>query len=84
MPHDFIAAAMDRWCATHIQQNGRTPNEDFRATDHAKWFEKVRKMSPGVQRRKIRMIRAKIAEGVYENYLKFDVAAGRLLDDLEA
>ncbi len=66
-----------------LKRTGKTPAELEQDALIKKWAARAARMSIGVRTRKVRTVKAKIGEGVYENDLKLSIAIDRLLDDLE-
>jgi anti-sigma28 factor (negative regulator of flagellin synthesis) len=84
---DPIADAVRSFRKSHVQKNGETPAQTearmAKAEKRAIAHDIIRRV-PDIRHNLVEGIKAKIADGTYENDLKLDVAARRLLEDLAA
>ncbi|MCC2631093.1 MAG: hypothetical protein K0S38_902 [Candidatus Paceibacter sp.] len=86
--YDPVSEAVRSFRKTHVQKNGETPAETEARVEKARKRAIARdiiRRVPDIRHSLVASIRAKIADGTYENDLKLDAAATRMLErDLAA
>jgi anti-sigma28 factor (negative regulator of flagellin synthesis) len=63
-----------------LKRTGKTPAEVELAALVKQWAARAASMQIGVRTRKVRPIKAKIAEGMYQEDLRLSIAIDRMLD----